>query len=58
MSGALRLDGDAVVALPPGDTPEHFAMKSERQDDFSAFCCAAVGAAGAAVAAGAGLAGA
>jgi len=31
------------AALPPGDTPEHCAMKSERQADLMALCCAAVG---------------
>lgn len=38
----------ASASLPPGVTPEHFAIKSERQACFIAFCCAAVGAAGAA----------
>ena len=31
------------AALPPGCTPEHCAMKSERQADLMALCCAAVG---------------
>lgn len=55
-----------IASAPPGDTPEHFDMKSERQLAFMAFCWAPVtcGCAGAATglawavgaAAGAGLA--
>jgi hypothetical protein len=32
----------ASASLPPGVTPEHFDMKSERQEDLIAFCCADV----------------
>src|ERR1700759_4330808 len=41
----------ASASLPPGVTPEHFAMKSERQACFIALCCASVGVPGAATAA-------
>src|ERR1700741_3641158 len=47
----------ASASLPPGVTPEHFAMKSERPASFSALCCAAVGGAAAAAADAAGFAG-
>jgi hypothetical protein len=31
----------AKASLPPGDTPEHFDMKSPRQLERSALCCSA-----------------
>jgi hypothetical protein len=32
----------ARASLPPGVTPEHFEVKSERQDERMALCCALV----------------